>query len=179
MYVWNKIESSSNSSSKFVLDDNGHLPIPKDPIIQISQKENPKFEKWTILKLQNYLGDRDINRSGNEQTLVINALGAFNMNLPVTATDAQEELHETNQDVFKKRYIENGSVQTSNPQNLKNGWTEVPANFPDTLLPQIMAFFIEGLDTVRDFFLLKADFKKIWRFSKIEKCCIALLRLNI
>ena len=98
MYVWNKIVSSSNSSSKIVLDDNGHLPIPKDPIIQVSQKENPKFEKWTILKLQDYLGDRDINRTGNKQTLVINAL---NMNLPVTVTDAQEELHEINQDVFK------------------------------------------------------------------------------
>ena len=93
MYVWNKIVSSSNSSSKFVLDDNGHLPIPKDPIIQISQKENPKFEKWTILKLQDYLDDCDINRRRNKQNLVINALGAFNMNLPATATDAQEELH--------------------------------------------------------------------------------------
>ena len=52
MYDWNKIVSSSDSSSKIVLDDNGHLPIPKDPIIHISQKENPKSEKWTILKLQ-------------------------------------------------------------------------------------------------------------------------------
>ena len=88
MYVWNKIVSSSKS--KFVLDDNGHLPIPKDPIIEISQKENPKFEKWTILKLQDYLRDRDINRRGNKQTLVINALGAFNMNVPVKATDEKK-----------------------------------------------------------------------------------------
>ncbi|XP_065662496.1 uncharacterized protein LOC136085102 [Hydra vulgaris] len=56
------------------------------------------------------------------------------MNLPITFTDAIEELNEIQRDVLEKLFIE--KVQIPHPLNFKNGWTEAPANFPDTLLQQ-------------------------------------------
>ncbi|XP_065649401.1 uncharacterized protein LOC136078182 [Hydra vulgaris] len=135
IFVWNKILSSYNLSSNIKLAYNNDLP--KIPIPSISLKENPKFEKWTISKLQDYLGDRGINRNGDKQTLVNNALSVFNMNLPITFTNAKEEVDEIQQDVLKKLFIENDLVHLPNPLNLINGWTEAPLNFPDTLLQQI------------------------------------------
>ncbi|XP_065654482.1 uncharacterized protein LOC136081123 [Hydra vulgaris] len=134
IYVWNNIVSSCNLSSNIDFAGNSNFPTPKVPIIP-SLKKTPKFEEWTILKLQEYLSDHGINRSGNKQTLVNHALGVFNMNLPITFTDATDELNEIQQDVLEKLFIE--KVQIPHPMNLKNGWTEAPANFPEILLQQI------------------------------------------
>ena len=96
----------------------------------------PEFMKWNISKLQDYLGERGINRSGNKQTLVRNALGAYNMNLPLE-TDVQEELEEIKTDIKRKLWVEGGIIKLPNPLKLTNGWIPAPQNLPNTLFDQI------------------------------------------
>ena len=45
-----------------------------------------------MVQLQDFLADHCINKSGTKGKLVENAYGAYKLNLPVTATDAQSEL---------------------------------------------------------------------------------------
>ena len=96
-----------------------------------------EFSKWTINRLQEYLGDRCVNRTGNKAKLVENAYGAYNLNLPITFTDAQEELTQIKFDLKEKLTLENGMVMLPNPETLKEDWIEAPSNLPDTLFENV------------------------------------------
>ena len=80
------------------------------------------FEKWTMIQLQGILADRCINKTGNKVKLVENAFGAYSMNLPVNATDAQQEQTQIKEDVQNKLLLDNGMVIIPNPLTLKNDW---------------------------------------------------------
>ena len=100
------------------------------------------FKSWTMVQLQDFLADRCINKSGTKGKLVENAYGAYKMNLPVTATDAQSELLQLKQDISKKLVLENGMVNLPNPSSLKDEWVLAPLNIPDTTHEIVMHYLV-------------------------------------
>lgn len=122
----------NNSNNQHSIKNNNGNPtqIPR----------TPEFMKWNMHKLQDFLGDRGINRTGNKQTLVRNALGAYNMNLPITETDVKEELDEVKNDTKNKLFVEGGMIQLPDPLKLINGWVPAPENLPNTLFEQIKEY---------------------------------------
>ncbi|XP_057297429.1 uncharacterized protein LOC130629386 [Hydractinia symbiolongicarpus] len=110
---------------------------PRDPTLRYPDiKEGmckADFETWTMSHLQEFLGDRNINRTGNKCRLVENAFAAYKLNLAVSATNIQEEKEQIKRDVSAKLLLENGLMRLPDPTTLKNDWVEAPINLPDTL----------------------------------------------
>ena len=130
-----------NNKNIVVVDDsinnNNNNNTPHNNTIKSPQTvKTPEFVKW-ISKLQDFLGERGINCTGNKQTLVRNALRAYNMNLPIIETDVQEELEEIKNDIKKKLWVEGGIIKLPDPLKLTNGWIPAPQNLPNTLFDQI------------------------------------------
>ena len=76
------------------------------------------FKSWTITQLHEFLSDRCINKTGNKASLVQNAYGAYCMNLPVAATDPQEEKLQIEEDAKNKLILDDGMVTLKNPSTL-------------------------------------------------------------
>ena len=88
--------------------------------------------------LHDFLAKRDINRNGNNETLVTNGKNAFMMNTPVTQSDVQEEIEES--DLNDKLGLENGLIQLPNPVKLEEGWVLAPTNLPNTIYEKIILY---------------------------------------
>ena len=102
------------------------------------------FEKWTILQLQNFLQDREINKTGKKEQLVINALNAYNLGIPVSYQDIGEEDEERRLDHSKKLSLEDGLVSLPDPSKLVEGWVAAPTNLPNTTYDEVMEYLNEN-----------------------------------
>ena len=70
-------------------------------------------------------------------SLALFPVGAYNLNFPITFTDAQEELTLIKFDLKEKLTLENGMVMLPNPVTLKEDWIEATFNLPDTLFENV------------------------------------------
>ena len=102
--------------------------------------EKKDFSTWKVSHLQEFLGDRDINRTGNKDTLVNNAYSAYKLDLGITATDIIEEKNEIELNHKAKLLLENGLVKLPDPSKLVDGWFEAPYNLPNTVFDQINVY---------------------------------------
>ena len=88
--------------------------------------------------LHDFLAKRDINRNGNKEALVTNGKNAFMMNTPITQSDVQEEIEES--DLNDKLGLKNGLIQLPNPVKLEEGWVLAPTNLPNTIYEKIILY---------------------------------------
>ena len=107
------------------------VPGEKYPRISESMTE-ADFQKWKNSYLQEYLADRSIKKTGNKDVLVKNAYGAYCLNLPVSATDLEEQ-EEIKKNYKEKLILENGLVTLPDPVTLQDGWYSAPENLPNTV----------------------------------------------
>ena len=108
------------------------------------------FKAWTINQLYEFLADRCINKTGNKAKLVENAYGAYCMNLPISASDPQEEKLQIEQDAKSKLILENGMVTLKSPSTLIDDWIAAPSHLLETLFHQVNTYLIAN-DAVKAF----------------------------
>lgn len=143
-------EPQASSSTSVVRSEPVNHGPPSDP-----SRKYPKtvpgmamedFKKWNLAQLQDYLADRCINKTGNKAKLVENVYGAYLLNLPVTASNPQQELEELKSDYKQKLILENGMVNLPCPRSLSSdtNWAKAPANLPDVLYRHVNEYLVKN-----------------------------------
>ena len=122
-----------------VIHDQKLKPGEKYPTVFPGMTEKD-FSTWKISYLQEFLSDREVNKTGNKSTLVQNSYHAYKLNLKVRKNDAMEEENHIKEGHKQKLILENGTINLPDPCKLIEGWYKAPKHLPSTLYNDIQKY---------------------------------------